>query len=416
MTSRDRLEERLPKLLDELAAARTPDYFDSMLRQTARTRQRPAWSSLERWLPMDIAARPARLGLTSWRPVVIALVVLAVLLAVSAALFVGSRPRVPAPFGPARNGLVLFSSTGGDIVSVDPASGTTASVTTTGHKDWGPFMAPDGRQFIFIRTTGGVDQLFAANTDGSSAHLVLATTSRDDWIDWAPASDRFVMVPAGGGVPSIVEVATGKVTPLNVEYAVAGAIWRPNTDQLILLEAKDPNLTVHVVTAAGTEVKSWPAVVGANSEMTVSPDGKQLAYHSWSDNAPGLHGRIHLMNLDTGKDTALTPDLSDGLVWETPDFSPDGSSLMVQQFSAPGTTQDQLALLPASGGGQAVLIGSMHDGANGGMSGMFSPDGSQILVHYADDQTTWLYKVTGGQGQKLTWPGNGDFSWQRLAP
>jgi len=125
MTSRDRLEERLPKLLDELAAARTPDYFDSMLRQTARTRQRPAWSSLERWLPMDIAARPARLGLTSWRPVVIALVVLAVLLAVSAALFVGSRPRVPAPFGPARNGLVLFSSTGGDIVSVDPASGTT---------------------------------------------------------------------------------------------------------------------------------------------------------------------------------------------------------------------------------------------------------------------------------------------------
>ena len=59
MTAFDRIEPRLPELMAELAPASVPDYFDDMLRQTGRTRQRPAWASLERWLPMDVIARPA---------------------------------------------------------------------------------------------------------------------------------------------------------------------------------------------------------------------------------------------------------------------------------------------------------------------------------------------------------------------
>ena len=45
MTAFDRIEPRIPELMDELAPAQVPDYFDDMLRQTARTRQRPAWLS-----------------------------------------------------------------------------------------------------------------------------------------------------------------------------------------------------------------------------------------------------------------------------------------------------------------------------------------------------------------------------------
>ncbi len=58
MTTFDRIEPRLPELIDELAAASVPDYFDDLLRATAGAKQRPAWSSLERWLPMGVIARP----------------------------------------------------------------------------------------------------------------------------------------------------------------------------------------------------------------------------------------------------------------------------------------------------------------------------------------------------------------------
>ena len=57
MTAFDRFETRLPELMTELADPGYPDYVTDMLRQTARTRQRPAWSAPERWLPVSAFAR-----------------------------------------------------------------------------------------------------------------------------------------------------------------------------------------------------------------------------------------------------------------------------------------------------------------------------------------------------------------------
>ena len=72
MTAFDRLEPQIPELMNELAPARVPDYFDDMLRQTARTRQRTAWSSLERWLPAGVIARTDTVRQIPWRPIAIA--------------------------------------------------------------------------------------------------------------------------------------------------------------------------------------------------------------------------------------------------------------------------------------------------------------------------------------------------------
>jgi hypothetical protein len=58
MTAFDRFdpfERRITEAIDEIAAARRPDYLDDIFRQTARTAQRPRWTFLERWLPMDTA-------------------------------------------------------------------------------------------------------------------------------------------------------------------------------------------------------------------------------------------------------------------------------------------------------------------------------------------------------------------------
>ena len=92
-----------------------PTYRDHVLQQTARTRQRPAWSILGRWLPMvDIARQPVLAPRLPWRAIGLGLVLLALLVALVAALVVGGRPSLPAPFGLARNGLVAYAS-GGDI-------------------------------------------------------------------------------------------------------------------------------------------------------------------------------------------------------------------------------------------------------------------------------------------------------------
>jgi len=100
MTAFDRVEPRIPELMDELAPARVPDYFDDMLRQTARTRQRSARLSLEGWLPVGVTARSDTLGQIPWRPIAIAAMLIAAA-ATALVLIAGSQRRLPpAPFGP----------------------------------------------------------------------------------------------------------------------------------------------------------------------------------------------------------------------------------------------------------------------------------------------------------------------------
>ena len=43
-----------PEGLDRPRGTRRPDYRDDLIRRTARTRQRPAWTFIERWLPMSV--------------------------------------------------------------------------------------------------------------------------------------------------------------------------------------------------------------------------------------------------------------------------------------------------------------------------------------------------------------------------
>lgn len=87
----DRTSERLTAGLHDLAGTSRPDYRDDILRQVARTRQRPRWSFLERWIPMTLIALPR--GRTQARPVPrtwrIALVA-GVLLALVAGLVAGA--------------------------------------------------------------------------------------------------------------------------------------------------------------------------------------------------------------------------------------------------------------------------------------------------------------------------------------
>jgi hypothetical protein len=58
MTPIDQFERLLPAALADLGESSTPDYLTDILGRTARTRQRSAWASLERWLPMPAPLSP----------------------------------------------------------------------------------------------------------------------------------------------------------------------------------------------------------------------------------------------------------------------------------------------------------------------------------------------------------------------
>jgi hypothetical protein len=154
MTNERHLERDLPAILGEIATGRYPDYIDDVLTTTARRRQRPAWTFPERWLAVELVT--SRVGTTRmpWRQVGV-LALIALLLAAALAVYIGSgTPHLPAPFGPADNGAIVYARNR-DIVVRDSVTSAERILVGGPTDDHDPGFSPDGTSLLVIRTQGG---------------------------------------------------------------------------------------------------------------------------------------------------------------------------------------------------------------------------------------------------------------------
>src|SRR3954469_23243724 len=235
MTSPRRFEKDFPGLLAALYAGATPDYRDDILRTTVATRQRPAWTFPERWLPVDLAARRWPIRPLPWRTLAVALLIL-LLAAATLLVSVGSPKRLPPPFGPAGNGPMTFGANG-DIFLRDGLTGAITPLLTGPADDGGPGNSPDGTRLAFIRTDGGLNYLMAANADGSNAIRLIPDQLVDDWESWSNDSTRLAVASRVDGKPvlrivkvdgsGITDVPLGPIEPSEVQ-------WRPDDRQLLI--------------------------------------------------------------------------------------------------------------------------------------------------------------------------------------
>src|SRR5262245_34873915 len=154
MTAETRLERNLPGILDDLSAGPAPDYFDDVFAQTARMRQRPGWTFPGRWLPMaEITRGRAFAPAPPWRLIAVALVLIALVLAALFAFAVTQR-RAALPFGPARNGEIVYGLNG-DIYVANVDTGVTRLLVGGPETDSSPGYSPDGTRVAFARDVEG---------------------------------------------------------------------------------------------------------------------------------------------------------------------------------------------------------------------------------------------------------------------
>jgi Tol biopolymer transport system component len=416
MTTFDRIERRLPELIDDLASATVPDYFDDMLQQTSRARQRPAWSSLDRWLPIGVIARPALVRLPAWRPILI-VILLALLVAGGLLIYAGSRSvTLPPPFGPARNGLIVYATSDGDIATLDPATGATAIIIGGPTVDSEPLFTNMGDQILFARETSDGGTYNLARADGSNVREVIRAHKPIDWLNWTPNGDRFIytLSPSAAGQTFIVDPAKGTTTALKFDVSAEGATWRPGHDEFVFHSTKNGVFGYYLAKGNGSTYRLLAEPDGAGDQWALSPDGSSLVYMTWID-TNGLRGRLHLLNIDSRKDRLLTP-VGDGYEWLSPQFSPDGTAILAERYVDTATGAFHLASLPVTGGGSPVVFGPEHATGTSGAQKLFSPDGKSVLATYLEDNSTWLLDAAGGPGQPVSWPYSGGPAWQRLAP
>lgn len=419
MTASERIGTNLPELLEELGAPRVPDYFDDLLRTTAATGQRPAWSSLERWLPVASISRPAPFGLPSWQPLLL-LILLLLGAVIGGALLIGGQPRVPAPFGPAQNGTLLASGVDGSLMAIDPQSASASAFGNTPDRYY-PWHSPDGRRMLYTtKDANGLPVgLFVANADGSAARQLHGDAASLHWVEWTPTSDSVLLVTAPGpDQQAIVEdVATGQQRALDFGgLEVSDVFFRPDGQLVFAGHSQSAGTWAYYRTGLDT-IQPHAITAEFPAEQwgaALSPDGATLAYASYGD-APAVVGQVHLVDVATGTDRAIDlpgytgPEVAD----MNPAFSPDGQWLLVNRFDTTSPWGGAvLARVDVSGEAVRMADGPKLD-ADQAPEHVFSPDGAWLVLRYPEDQSVWVYDTATGQGRQVQGLTAEGLSWQR---
>ena len=417
----DRFDMKVSAWLQADAATRLPDHLGAVLAVTSRTRQRPAWSSLERWFPMDMTLRPALGGVArSGRLMFVGLLVLA--LAGLLVIAVGSQRRLPEPFGLARNGLFV-SSIDGDLYTVDPAAPAKAMLTDAAAFDFSPVFSRDGTTVAFLRSDGPIGDpailsLMVVNADGTGLRSVTPPTESLDWFDWSPDGTRIAYVAAQ--VLYVVDVRGGEPTRMAGTGPVHFSTWLPPGGDEIVYRAETMNPAIFAIRADGTGEARALSRTRANNEfdyqaIAVSPDGSHITFTRWSATAIP---RVLSLDVATGNETPL-PTLPGTGQRGIASYSPDGALVAYARVYPEGGFE--IVVANADGSGNERPIGPRRpgppDGAHIPAAWTFTPDGTALIVRYGTDDlgAVSLLPLDGSPGTEL---GSGTFEFvdvQRLA-
>ena len=428
MTSPRRFEQDLPALLDDLYVAGMPDYRDDLVRQTAGIRQRPAWTFPERWLPMDLATRRLPFASVPLRALIVVALIL-ILAAAAVVLTVGSRQRVPPPFGPAANGPLAYMRSDA-IYARDTVDGPErVLIGSEGGKVSFAGFSPDGTRMSFTRTIAGSDYLFAADADGRAERKILASALHDAYITWAPDSRtvavsdevdsvrKVMLVHVDGTPPTIVDLGDARPTDM---------VWRPPVGAELLVRAATRGGVVDffLVRADGTLIRSFglPSPLRLdwdNSGPSWSPDGALLAYNRVEpiDGDPSaVHFRVHVIRADGTGDVAVAGPKDPAVQEAWPLWSPDGRSIVVTRSTFTDDGHGGLAILPSDGKVVGREIGPKTEGSNQDVVKTWTPDGTRVIAYFRGTGETFLIDPVTGTYEKAAWNAASEPDYRRLAP
>lgn len=427
-----RVERALPALFEDLAQAHTPDYLEAAIERASSRPQRPVWTFLRRWLPMDITTRPAWVPVLPWRQIGV-LALLALLIAAMLLAYAGSRERLPQPFGVAANGLIVYSK-GGDILVRDSLDGATRPLIATPDNELADRLSPLGTHLLIVRPVPPANEMldfFAATIDGRNEVHLGGPYLNVDGLDWSPDQTSIVVAHEVDGLPSISILPTdgSGARTLDLGMPANRPAWRPpDGHQLSFRGQVDGNWGLFLANPDGSGVVQVPVrrdLMEAPYEVLApawSPAGDRIAFHrlvSTPGNGNGNGFRINVAEIDeAGGVPAQRTFEFDSTSDEEMDVQwlPDGQRLV---FTRHDQGTDYVSIAEPVPGARSRDVGVSTTSATGEIGMLRTtlvPDGRSIMVHLWADNTDWQVDVESGTAHKVDIGGDDLVLIQRRAP
>jgi Tol biopolymer transport system component len=406
MTARHDTDRVIALWLTEIAPEGHVDYLDETLGALDRVRQRPVWASPGRWLPMQMTLPRVVVPRAAPYLALLALLLIGLLVALAIA---GAQRRVPAPFGPAANGLVAYSK-GGDIYTVDPTTGARHAIVSGAATDQSPAFSRDGTRLAFARAEGAGSVVVLADSDGRNEAVVPMTPVTNlGLLTWSPDGRSIALTSDDNGDTGsvwIINTAGPTIRKIAVVSEYQEVQWRPPDGRQLMVTARVAGRAQFaLVSALDDSVEVLPVPVGDPGgglrPGDWSLDGRRFLYA-----AP--NGLVQILDFDGFRDVVIPLSHGDGGGY--PRFSNDGRQVVFMEW-APNSTW--LSVAPTDGSKPAIRVTDTYvDGM--GTHYAWSPDDSTIAFE-PNLGPRVLLDPTGGPASRPPWLTESVESWQRLA-
>jgi dipeptidyl aminopeptidase/acylaminoacyl peptidase len=408
MTARHDTDRVIALWLTEIAPEGRVDYLDETLGALDRVRQRPAWASPRRWLPVQMTLPRVVVPRAAPYLALLALLLIGVLVAL---LVAGGQRRLPVPFGPAANGVVAYSKDG-DIYTVDPTTGARRAVVTGAATDESPAFSRDGTRLAFIRSQGSGSVVVLADADGrNQVDVQMSPLANVGSLTWSPDGRSIAVVADDTGDTGsvwIVDTTVSSIRKVDVVSEYEEVQWRPPDGRQLLVTAR----------VAGRARFALVSTVDDTVEILPTPDGDPaggLRPGDWSlDGRRFLYAapnrNVQILDFDGGPQVVIVPSQpAEGGGY--PRFSNDRRQVLFMEW---GQTSTWLSVGPSDGSKPAIRVSDIY--AEGmGTHYVWAPD-DRTIAFEPNLGPRVLLDPAGGRATTPPWLTESVESWQRLAP
>ena len=388
---------------------------------------------------MDITTPVAPAARMPWRQLGI-LALIGLLLAVAAVAYVGARrsPSPAPPFGLAANGAIAMEH-GGDIVTVDHATGAVTPIITGPEMDRTPVYFRDGTRIAFERSadeSGNLRLIMIANTDGTG--LVQATPEPLAGILWwtlSPDGRDLLVTTRDGAAKLAILAVDGTREPVLVDIPLPPnadelepATYRPPDGREILVLAQPTGSATRGIYAVDASTgKTLRTIVEPSPEADLfaaswSPTGDAVSYSRFPLAGDGPRGLLHVVAADGTGDRQIDAGAGNAFNVAVSPWSNDGTRLVTMRGNE--TAQQVLIvrvladLPPVEITCDPSAVSSCPDDV-ASVAWIWSPDDTVLVGTLSAEDGSTTYYLADPETGLLTsteLAGSGEPDWQRSAP